>query len=1222
MRGINNGMKRRKMFRFLKRQNADIYLLQETHCNKRLEFMFESEWGNKCLFSNGTSNNCGVAMLLTKSVANGVRDIVRDIEGRCIQIKLTVQDKVYCITNLYAPNSDSPHFFEDVFNKVNEMDCVYNVIGGDFNVVREKEDRNSNTVYHKRCKNSIDAFMEANNYTDIWRVMNPGKKFFTHMTHGEKLSWSRIDYFLVSQSVGLTCDQADIVPSINTDHSLVSINLFNEDGKRGPGIWKFNNTLLKNESFVNEMRQHILSCNDAFSYLNAQEYWDLLKFEMKQFSIKKSVENAFNDKQEKFEAYRKLSALQREFVIDKVPDPDVAKEIQLVKNEIDSYETLDAKKAAFRCKVQWSHQGEKSSKYFFNMEKRNFLSKTMYMVYKNDGVLTKDYREILNVQYEFYCDLYKEDPNVKFTLKNESGLRLNDNQRNLLENVISKDELFDALMTLRSNKVPGGDGLTLEFYRTFWKNLKEPLYKSFMEALEVGKFGASTKRGIINLIPKKLKNELYVRNWRPIVLLNVDWKIWSKAIANRLETTTELIGQQQQGFIKNRSLFNNIMTTWEVVSYLRKRNMPGIVCLIDFEKCFDRISFESIMGTFKYFGFGGHFIRMLSLLFSDVELCTISNGYTSKFLKKGRGTNQGDPSSPLIYSYCGEIMAHLILSNKDIRGIDLDGIKQVLSQFADDTAAFLTYELLTVEAFSKVLTHVEEQMGLKVSYDKTTMYRVGSLFGSEAMLYTQQNFRWSSGPMSLLGVKINCDGSMCQANFDEVFKKVRNTCNVWINRKATLFGKILILNTLIGSMFVYKLSTMMYLTDKQVEKIENLFREFIWNGKKSKISLMSLQKKREQAGLRLVDIKAKQDTLRVAWVYRINDNDFLRRRAYAALDPNINEIIWKCSLAPSDVKKCFSLDSLWTQMLFAWSKINYRTPETKAGVLNQVLWYNSMLKCKKEIMNWPHWISKGIFLVEDLLREDHTRKTAEELNVNWLEFNTMWKCFPETWLALLDQANMDTHTYLYSNLFALSNSNRNRKVYNLFIDNDTSLLKYYNRWRDRGLIFGLNQYEQAFVNLYQCTKITKYRDFQYRLTLGKIILNVDLHDWGISDTPNCKLCQQEVETMSHAFFTCCKVQLLKKYLYDLCDMAGLTADKSIEAWILGRVVEQGVHIINFVNIMIKQFIYKNRCLNLSVNIGKFENELELLHNTELYIAKRENRLKAHIRRWSPIVKFT
>ena len=72
--------------------------------------------------------------------------------------------------------------------------------------------------------------------------------------------------------------------------------------------------------------------------------------------------------------------------------------------------------------------------------------------------------------------------------------------------------------------------------------------------------------------------------------------------------------------------------------------------MIDFEKCFDRIDYDAIRGVLKYFGFGECFVKMIFLLFTEIEVCTLSNGYASKVLTKGRGCNQGCPCSPMVYN--------------------------------------------------------------------------------------------------------------------------------------------------------------------------------------------------------------------------------------------------------------------------------------------------------------------------------------------------------------------------------------------------------------------------------------------------------------------------------------------------------------------------------------------------------------------------------------------
>ena len=103
---------------------------------------------------------------------------------------------------------------------------------------------------------------------------------------------------------------------------------------------------------------------------------------------------------------------------------------------------------------------------------------------------------------------------------------------------------------------------------------------------------------------------------------------------------------------------------------------------------------------------------------------------------KGRGVNQGCPASFLVYTLCGEAMAHMIYGNKEIRGITVHDIETILAQFADDTGAYLEYSPLCINAFLNTLACVEEQMGLKVSYDKTVLYQMGSLANSNARIIT------------------------------------------------------------------------------------------------------------------------------------------------------------------------------------------------------------------------------------------------------------------------------------------------------------------------------------------------------------------------------------------------------------------------------------------------------------------------------------------------------
>ena len=869
--------------------------------------------------------------------------------GRYIVCKITLNDHTLCLVNIYAPNENKPEFFVELFEIIREMECTHIVCGGDFNVAMNSElDRSIDKKYNKLNWQEIKKGVDEFELNDIWRIRNPDSKCYTWMKGRDKLSWSRIDYFLISSTLCNMCVETDIVPSIQTDHSMISITLSFIDCKRGPGTWKFNNSFLSDEKFCDKMQMVLETTASNYHYLNGIDRWELLKFEAIRTAQEYASDIAGKKKSRKFMKYKQLSRLQQESL--KNNDHDgILREIKKVTADIDAYETLDAMKAAFRCRKEYVQKGEVSSKYFFGLEKRNYVAKTMYVAKRSDGTLTKDYREILNLQFDFYQDLYTSDKRTKFDVKNNSGILLSSTDKWKFEEMVSKGELFDAAMTLKSGCTPGPDGLSIEFYRKFWKKLVDPLYDMYCEALVMGKLNPSGRRGIINLLPKRNRNELFVRNWRPIVLLCNDYKIWAKAIANRLECVSEeLIGKQQYGFVKNRSIFGNIRRTVEIAAYLHKRNLEGIIVQIDFEKCFDRVEFDAIRNVFRYFGFGEKFVEMLMVLYSEFQLCTTNNGFTSKFLKKGRGTNQGCPASPLVYTFCGEIMAHLVKENRDIHGISLHNIENILAQFADDTSAYLQYTNICLNAFLNTLSRVENTMGLKVSYEKTTVYRMGSLKNSNATLYTQKRIQWSDGPIEVLGVKINCDGvSPCRENFTDIMQKVETVCQNWYNRTLTIFGKVLVINSLIGSLFMYRLSTVLDLSRQDIHSVEMCMREFIWKGKKPKIALYTLTKNKHQGGIRLVDITAKQDSIRIGWIFRLEKDLFLQECAFAEIAPTLRNLIWSCNLSQDCIRKMFDVNNLWVQILISWSKINYKEPKCFKYFL-RIVAFSSMSLCIEE----------------------------------------------------------------------------------------------------------------------------------------------------------------------------------------------------------------------------------------------------------------------------------
>ena len=163
--------------------------------------------------------------------------------------------------------------------------------------------------------------------------------------------------------------------------------------------------------------------------------------------------------------------------------------------------------------------------------------------------------------------------------------KLSYDMRNSCEGRLSVKECFDCLQSFENNKSPGNDGLTVEFYKTFWNAIGNLLVDSLNYLYECGELSNSQKQAVITLIQKKGKDKRNICNWRPISLINVDTKIGSKAIATRLQKVLgEIIHFNQNAYVKGRTILDAVRTIDDILEYTERKNFSGLLVAIDFHK--------------------------------------------------------------------------------------------------------------------------------------------------------------------------------------------------------------------------------------------------------------------------------------------------------------------------------------------------------------------------------------------------------------------------------------------------------------------------------------------------------------------------------------------------------------------------------------------------------------------------------------------------------------
>ena len=152
-----------------------------------------------------------------------------------------------------------------------------------------------------------------------------------------------------------------------------------------------------------------------------------------------------------------------------------------------------------------------------------------------------------------------------------------------------------------------------------------------------------------------------------------------------------------------------------------------VVISIDYLKCFDRIEHIALTGALKFFNFGDNVIRWTQILYRNSMSKVINNGHCSEPIYLSRGVKQGAPCSSYFFLICAEILAILLRSHKHIEGFNIGEFKKLFGQYADDMDIYCKNSKKNLEYLDHLLSNFCKNTGLKINYDKTTVYRIGSL---------------------------------------------------------------------------------------------------------------------------------------------------------------------------------------------------------------------------------------------------------------------------------------------------------------------------------------------------------------------------------------------------------------------------------------------------------------------------------------------------------------
>ncbi|KAH7961180.1 hypothetical protein HPB52_005185 [Rhipicephalus sanguineus] len=434
-------------------------------------------------------------------------------------------------------------------------------------------------------------------------------------------------------------------------------------------------------------------------------------------------------------------------------------------------------------------------------------------------------------------------------------------QVDICDSPLVEEELLAALKSMKRNRSPGSDGLTVEFYVKFWKVLGKPFTTLVNRLLREGTLSATQREGLITLLCKDESRRTDLRAWRPITLLNCDYKLIAKCLSVRLTPVlSTVLGPYQACCVPGRSCQLHGFAIRDLIEWANARNLSGILCSFDQEKAFDVISHRYLFKVLREAGFSGQFISMVRALYSRPSSAVVIQDRISEPFDVGRGVRQGDPLSPALYVLAFEPLLQRLSSDNSIGRFPLPpGSPPVaLFAYADDLSIVVPDEA-TVCTVLDVMEGYCSASGARINRSKSVVMYLNSAPSSPRPVHglpVQQRLR-------ILGFHFEPDG-LTTENWRLAKQKLTDRIQEISALGCPLTARVTIIRSLLFSFLTYVASVMPVATRTKLV-LEGLLFRFLWSGSSMYVARPVIKLPRNKGGLGIPDLGIVATALHLRW---------------------------------------------------------------------------------------------------------------------------------------------------------------------------------------------------------------------------------------------------------------------------------------------------------------------------------------------------------------------
>ena len=372
----------------------------------------------------------------------------------------------------------------------------------------------------------------------------------------------------------------------------------------------------------------------------------------------------------------------------------------------------------------------------------------------------------------------------------------------------------------------------------------------------------SMKTGIIRVLYKK-DNPSKLKNWRPISLLTLDYKILTKILASRLNSVlNKLLHPFQSSGVKDRNVLNNILNLDTIIQYIEENNLNAAFISLDNEKAFDRLEQNFMIKVLEKYNFPQEYITWIKIIYSNIKAKILVNGTFTESIDISRSVRQGCPLSMPLYILSLEPFIHKVTLNSDIKGLKIPNLKNELKilAHADDLNIMLNNDRSYLE-LKKETNNFGKISGSRINEDKTEILVRGNF-----EVIPQHLIKKS---IKVLGCYFGENANI--KNYMSRLQKMETTIKKWKFFRINLHQKILFLKTYIIGLIQYHIKAF-ELPNRYLRKMNILMFKYIWGSNYEKISRKALTRSIENGGMAMIDLKSRRIADIINQITNINNN--------------------------------------------------------------------------------------------------------------------------------------------------------------------------------------------------------------------------------------------------------------------------------------------------------------------------------------------------------------